>query len=79
MVLTACFTGLRTGEVCGLTWDDIDLENRLININHNVYHKNNEINGIYSGTDIIRYPFKVIHHELRIKNCRTLGCNGNIS
>lgn len=163
MFLTACFTGLRTGEVCGLTWDDIDLEKRLININHNVYHKNNEINGrwyfgtpktvnsirnvhinstlynilvkyknlqnynkkkydmnyityhlenivndygkviekkivknannrlpfkelnlvftkengLYSGTDIIRYPFKVIHHELRIKNCRFYDLRGS--
>ena len=25
--------------------------------------------GIYSGTDIIKYPFKIIHHELGIK-CR---------
>ena len=24
--LTACYTGMRTGEVCALTWDDIDLE-----------------------------------------------------
>ena len=25
--------------------------------------------GTYSGTDIIKYPFKIIHHELKI-NCR---------
>ena len=163
MFLTACFTGLRTGEVCGLTWDDIDLENRLININHNVYQKDNDINerwyfgtpktvnsirkvhinstlynilvkyknlqdynkkkydmnyityhlenivndygkviekkivkntnnrlpfkelnlvftkenGTYSGTDIIRYPFKVIHNELGIKNCRFYDLRGS--
>lgn len=154
---------MRTGEVCGLTWDDIDLEKRLIHINHNVYHKDNEVNGrwyfgtpktansirsvhinsilynilvkyknlqdcnrkkygmnyityhlqniindygkiieqkivkntnnrlpfkelnlvftnengMYSGTDIIRYPFKVIHHELGIKSCRFYDLRGS--
>ena len=37
--LTACYTGMRTGEVCALTWDDIDLENAIIHIKHNVYDK----------------------------------------
>lgn len=37
--LVACFTGMRTGEVCGLTWDNIDLEKRIISIEHNVYSK----------------------------------------
>lgn len=29
-------TGCRIGEVCGLRWKDIDLENRLIDINHSM-------------------------------------------
>ncbi len=37
--LVACFTGMRTGEVCALTWDNIDLEKRIISIEHNVYSK----------------------------------------
>jgi len=28
--LTACYTGMRTGEVFALTWNDIDLDNRII-------------------------------------------------
>ena len=28
--LTACYTGMRTGEVFALTWNDIDLKNRTI-------------------------------------------------
>ena len=32
-----------------------------------VFTKNN---GLYIGTDIIKYPFKIIHNELGIKNCR---------
>lgn len=143
---------MRTGEVFALTWDDIDLENRIIKINKTVYAKDKEKNGrwylgtaktigshreiyicdtlysfllkykelqnnykkefgknykyytleevknkygklaeykiiksnskrnrvemlltrkdgTYSGTDIIRYPFRIIHHELGIQ-CR---------
>lgn len=37
--LTSCFTGMRTGEVCALTWNDIDLENGIIKVKHNVYDK----------------------------------------
>lgn len=157
--LTACYTGMRTGEVFALTWEDIDLENRVIKINKTVYAKANEKNGrwylgttktvgscrevyicdtlylvlsnykkiqneykkehgkkykrysleevrnkygklieyrviesnsnrnriemvfnrkdgTYSGTDIIRYPFKIIHHELGI-NCRFYDLRGS--
>lgn len=36
-ILTFLFgTGCRIGEVIGLRWDDIDMEKRIININHNV-------------------------------------------
>ena len=31
--------GLRTGEVCALTWNDIDLIDGIIKVNHNVYDK----------------------------------------
>ena len=40
--LTSCYTGMRTGEVFALTWDDIDLENGIISIKHNVYDKPKE-------------------------------------
>ena len=33
---TAIHTGLRHGELAALAWEDIDLEKRLININHSV-------------------------------------------
>ena len=141
---------MRTGEVFALTWDDVDLENRIIKINKTAYAKDkeekgrwylgttktigslrevyicdtlykilldykkikddykkqygnnykkyvleevknkygklveyrivesnskhnrvemvfNRKDGTYSGTDIVKYPFKVIHHELGIK------------
>ena len=34
--------------------------------------------GIYSGTDIVRYPFRIIHHELGIK-CRFYDLRGNFA
>ena len=152
---------MRTGEVFALTWDDIDLENRIIKINKTVYakdkeekgrwylgttktvgsqrvvyicdtlynilldYKNTQDNykkqygknykryileevknkfgklveykivksnskynrvemvftrkdGKYSGTDIVKYPFKIIHHELGIK-CRFYDLRGSFA
>ena len=49
--LTACYTGMRTGEVFALTWNDIDLKNRTIKINKTVYAKDKENKGRwYLGT-----------------------------
>ena len=163
MFLTSCYTGMRTGEVCGLSWNDIDFENKIIKIKHSVYDKpkdekgrwylgstkteagtrevylcktllcalqnykkkqdylkniygnkynyyhieyvknnsgkikekrivkNNENkkyempidliftneDGTYTGTDITRSPFKIIHNELGIKNCRFYDLRGS--
>lgn len=38
--LTAYYTGLRVSEVFGLTWDDIDLENKKLTVNKNILKKN---------------------------------------
>lgn len=43
--ITACYTGMRSGEVCALTWNDIDLKNKVINIKHTVYDKPNDGKG----------------------------------
>ena len=161
--LTSCYTGMRTGEVFALTWEDIDLENGTISIKHNVYDKPkdekgrwfigttktfagkriihisktllnalknyqkkqqlyqklygkkynyyhiedviNEYgkavekrivindntkkykekinlvftkeNGLYVGTDLTRYPFKIIHNELGIEKCRFYDLRGS--
>ena len=67
---------MRTGEVFALTWNDIDLKNRLIRINK-VEMVFTRKNGSYAGTDIIKYPFKIIHHELQIENCRFYDLRGS--
>lgn len=48
-------------------------------------HRNNKVemvfarkDGTYSGTDIVRYPFKIIHHELGIK-CRFYDLRGSFA
>lgn len=49
--LTACYTGMRTGEVFALTWEDIDLDNRIIRIGKTVYPKiKNKDGRWYLGT-----------------------------
>lgn len=35
--LTACYTGMRTGEVMALTWNDIDFDNGIIDVKHSVH------------------------------------------
>lgn len=58
---------MRTGEVFALTWDDIDLENRIIKINKTVYAKDKEENGRwYLGTA------KTIGSHREIYICDTL-------
>ena len=57
------------------------IENRIV-LNKN-YGENNlnlvfvRDNGTYSGTDLLRYPFKVIHEELGIKKCRFYDLRGS--
>ncbi len=37
----AMYTGLRKGELLGLRWEDVDFENREINVRRSVYHVSN--------------------------------------
>lgn len=65
--LTACYTGMRTGEVFALTWDDIDLDNRIIKINKTVYAKDKEEKGRwYLGTT------KTVGTQREVYICDTL-------
>ena len=41
-LLTAYFTGLRLGEVFGLTWDNIDFKNQTLTVNKNLVKRNQE-------------------------------------
>lgn len=38
MITTLLFTGMRGGELCGLMWKDVDLDNGIINIRQNLVY-----------------------------------------
>ena len=46
--------------------------------NNNIQMVFTRKDGTYAGTDIIKYPFKIIHHELGI-NCRFYDLRGNFA
>lgn len=52
-VLISLYTGLRIGEICALTWEDIDLENKIINVRHTVSRISNNANEKVSKTRLI--------------------------
>lgn len=43
LIAVMLYTGMRIGETVGLTWSDIDMQNRTININHQLQYR--RING----------------------------------
>ena len=65
--LTSCYTGMRTEEVFALTWEDIDLEKGIINIQHSVYDKPKDIlERWYLGTT------KTENSKRKVNICNTL-------
>lgn len=56
-ILISLYAGLRIGEVCALTWNDIDLPNRVMYVRHTVARVSNEgENGNVSSKLIIDTP-----------------------
>lgn len=67
--ITSCFTGMRTGEVCSLTWDDIGFENRVINVRHTVYDKPKDDKGRwYIGTTKTKQGTRQINMSATLYN-----------
>jgi len=44
-VMLALYTGMRIGELCALRWDDIDFENRIINVRRTIQRISNMEHG----------------------------------
>ena len=64
-------TGCRVGEVTGLTWDDCDFENGLININHSLIYRQDEITdkaGFYISTPKTKAGIREIPMFEAVKN-----------
>lgn len=61
------------------------VEFRIIELKHKSKNRQNvdlvfvNKDGLFSGTDIIRYPFKVIRKELGIQNCRFYDLRGSFA
>ena len=59
------------------------IEKRIIESNGNILHMNTanlvftRPNGKYVGRNILNYPFKIIHKELGIKDCRFYDLRGS--
>ena len=59
------------------------IERRIIENNGNILHMNianlvfTRPNGKYVGRNILNYPFKIIHKELGIKDCRFYDLRGS--
>lgn len=52
-ILLSLYAGLRIGEVCALTWDDIDLKNKIIYVRHTVARIKTEISTETVSTKLI--------------------------
>jgi len=60
--ITACYTGMRTGEVCALCWNNIDLDRGIIKIVDNVYDKPKDNKGRwYLGTTKTQTGTRQVH------------------
>jgi integrase len=72
----AAYTGMRKGEICGLTWDDIDFENKCISVNKTLSYITSEKSYIlqtpktrssnriiYMDEDIIKVLKKQRYHQ----------------
>lgn len=55
-IYISLYTGLRIGEICALSWEDIDLSNRLMHVRHTVVRVRHENNGRLMTKQIIDEP-----------------------
>ena len=63
---------MRTGEVCSLTWDDIDFKNKVINVKHTVYDKPDDGKGRwYIGTTKTKQGTRQINMSITLYNALT--------
>ena len=55
-IFIALYTGLRIGEVCALSWDDIDLDNQIIHVRHTISRVGNYNGTCYESALILDIP-----------------------
>lgn len=52
-ILISLYTGLRIGEICALTWDDVDLKNMVIHVRHTIARIKAEANPYGASTILV--------------------------
>lgn len=52
-ILISLHTGLRIGEICALTWEDVDLKNMIIHVRHTIARVKAEVNSSGSSTHLV--------------------------
>ena len=67
----AIHTGLRRGEVEGLLWDCVDLDQKIITVKRNFCHKTKKLNSYTKGKNIRRVPLNSFLVELLSNKERT--------
>ena len=55
-VYMSLYTGMRIGEICALSWEDVDLQNRVIYVRHTVVRIRTEEDGKVITKQIIDRP-----------------------
>ena len=88
-VLLSLYTGIGTGELCALSWDDFDIERREISITHTIYRIKNKdaedgdkrtmlsvTNVRKSAVRTVQYPLELTDYvaEYYRKGCIFLTC-----
>ena len=69
-------TGMRVGEITGLRWCDVDMENGIISVNHTlVYYNHRDEKGCYFS---INTPKTKDCHSTRFGGKAFAGMNGRI-
>lgn len=74
-ILISLHTGLRIGEVCAISWDDIDLGRKIIKVRHTVARIKDENEDCDFSTRLILdiFIFNLSHHQMsnsnRLRRC----------
>lgn len=72
-VLLSLYAGLRIGEVCALKWEDIDLEEKTINVRHTVLRiENQDSQTREKKTRLVLSETKTLSSNRRIPICEPL-------
>lgn len=58
-VMLILYTGLRRGELCGLDWDNVDLENGIIHVVKSVLYTKNK--GVYEDTTKTKHSKRAVY------------------